>query len=290
MRNLLRIDRDSRSPKDDLGFTLIELLVVIAIIAILAAMLLPALSKAKMKGTSATCRSNEKQLMMAMLMYSHDNNDRILPTSYVGEGGQTDLYAGGFWKGAIPGPEITVGLTIEEATRRSIEGIKASPLFRYGSAYGIYQCPGDKRSKYLKPGKAWAYDSYSKSHPMNGIYDPTWQIHPWTKFSSVTQPSDAFVFAEEADPRGYNAGTWAMFVTPPGWVDGLAIYHGYLTTFAFADGHVDSHKWLESTTIAAALAFARGESVFYWSAGNLNQNRDIHWVYNHYRHADWKPW
>jgi hypothetical protein len=113
----------------------------------------------------------------------------------------------------------------------------------------------------------------------------------FTKLSSIKQPSDTFVFIEEADPRNYNAGTWVMYVTPPGWVDGFAIFHGTITTFAFSDGHVESHKWLEDSTIKAAQAFARGDSsAFYWSAGNPNTNRDLRWVYNKYRYPDWKIW
>jgi len=271
------------------GFTLIELLVVIAIIAILASLLLPSLAKGKLKATSATCRSNQKQLMMAMLMYGHDNNDSILPTRYRGEEGQTDLYAGGFWKGPIP--DITTGITVEEATRRSVVGIKSSPLFRYCNAVGVYACPGDIRFKNLLPGKGWAYGSYSKTEYMYGLEDPAWQVKSYHKYSLVKAPADGFVFIEEADPRNYNLGTWVMYVTPPGWVDGFAIFHGNVTTLAFADGHVDSHKWLEPSTIAAATAFGRGDSsAFFWSAGNAAQNRDLHWTYDHYRHPDWKTW
>ena len=70
----------------------------------------------------------------------------------------------------------------------------------------------------FQPGRGWAYDSYSKSQPMAGLPAPNdWQVNPWTKFSSVTQPSDAFVFIEEADPRGYNAGTWVMY-RHPSWL------------------------------------------------------------------------
>ena len=271
------------------GFTLIELLVVVAIIAILASMLLPALAKGKLKATCANCRSNEKQLMMAMLMYAHDNNDTILPTSYRGENGQTDLYAGGFWKGPVPGPDIPAGTTVAEAMKRSTDGLMQSPLYKYCSAVGAFACPGDVRTKFLKPGSGWAYGSYSKSEAMSGLGG--WQVRSFTKLSGIKDPSDTFVFIEEADPRSYNAGTWVMYVTPPGWVDGFAIFHGTITTLAFADGHVESHKWLEDSTIKAALAFARGDaSAFFWSAGNPNTNRDLRWMYYRYRHPDWKPW
>jgi len=274
--------------KNNSGFTLIELLVVIAIIAILAAMLLPALTRAKIKATGAVCRSNHKQIMTGMLMYGYDNNDTILPTMYKGENGQAVLNGGGFWKGAIPGPAIPANITKQEAEQRVGEGLRQSPLFKYCPAVGAYHCPGDTRTKSLLPGHGWAYDSYSKSEPMNGYGDI--QVKLFTKFSHIKQPADSFAFIEEADPRGYDAGTWVMVVMPPGWIDGFAIFHGNLTTFAFADGHVESHNWLESSTIKAAMDFAHGIEVFNWPGGDITKNRDLRWVYDHYRHPDWKPY
>src|SRR5437762_12154031 len=78
---------DERTGQDPVkGFTLLELLVVIAIIAILAAMLLPALDKAKQKGQGIQCLSNGRQLALGWLMYAHDNNDRIVYASDDGKG------------------------------------------------------------------------------------------------------------------------------------------------------------------------------------------------------------
>ncbi len=287
-------------PSTRTGFTLIELLVVIAIIAILAGMLLPALSKAKLKATGAACLNNQKQLILGWVMYADDNDDQMLYT-LSNHRTQPGNPAGGFW----PGPHNDAGQFTEVNGRMSktvaqqnVEnGLRRGALWPYANAAGAYHCPGDMRSKNLRPGSGWAWDSYSKANGMNGS---GWQGSdanggtrgpqpPYVKISSIQGAAEALVFIEEADPRGRNLGTWVIDVAPsPRWIDPFAIFHGSTSTLSFADGHAESHTWITPGVKKAARDSSYGKPSFGWSGGNA-KNVDFVWVYNRYKHQKWAP-
>jgi hypothetical protein len=177
-------------------------------------------------------------------------------------------------------------MTVQAAEKAIADALKKGPLWNYAPNAGAYHCVGDLRWRNRKVGNGWAYVSYSKSGGMNGM---GWTgVSPYKKTSQARQPSLAFIFIEEADPRNENDGDWVLDVSPPGWVDPFAVFHSVVSDFSFLDGHTETHKWRDAATIKAATDSANGKESFYWAGGNKN-NPDFVWVYDRFQHQNWKP-
>lgn len=271
--NTNRSDRENRSKQR--AFTLIELLVVIAIIAILAAMLLPALAKAKLKATLTRDIGNQKQIGLAYIMYATDNHDLIIPF-------QT---GGGFW--GAPHSPFGFGYTVDQALAKIQNLMRTNnPLFDYAPNVAVFHCPGDERTK-LQPGSGWAYDSYSRTG--NDGSEAGWGISgKWTKVTQIRNSSTTFIFTEDADERGFNLGDWVLAFTignPDSfrWIDPPAMYHGNVNTYGFADGHAETHKWQDPNLIKAGKQAAAGQPPTAISAA-LRSGPDYQYVLQHYLH------
>ncbi|MGO8839229.1 MAG: prepilin-type N-terminal cleavage/methylation domain-containing protein [Limisphaerales bacterium] len=246
--------------KADNGFTLIELLVVIAIIAILAAMLLPALAGAKAKAQGIGCRTNLKQFQMGWTMYANDNQDNLVHVTGI-QALVTDATDPSAQPGG-PKSSWVLGTVDTLASGTNTALLQAGLIYTYINNLRVYKCPGDNTS--VKP-QLQGLDtvrSYSMNCWMNPGQTPDecWNTTMnytgpprlqvvYRKLGAILTPSDRWVLLDE-NPYSINDG---FFVTDLAnihyWFDIPASYHNGACDFSFADGHAEEHRWHDGNVL-----------------------------------------
>jgi len=212
------------------GFTLIELLVVIAIIAILAAMLLPALSRAKSKAQTIRCLNNAKQLQIAYELYATDNGDRLMDNSVTGV--------------VSPGVKAWIQGNVQDYTAGYEDHPKLGVLFPYNASLGIYRCPS---SKAFVRGSGWGGGvqvphnrAYSVSVWLGGSVNVSNIV---MKYSGVRNPSRTSVFIEENQVSIDNGAIGFQRVGQPLVWNLPSNRHDSGCSFSFLDGHAETFRW-----------------------------------------------
>jgi len=223
------------------AFTLIELLVVIAIIAILAALLLPALSQAKMKAQGVTCLSNIKQLSVAWFLYADDNDDRL-----VNNHGKPETTARRqTWANNVQ----DWGASDDNTNELYLTDSKLGPYASRSAA--VFKCPSDKWPAANGPRIRSMSMNAMVGDPgeLANVFNPAY-VQFFTS-ADIIDPANIFVFLDE-HPDTINDGFFVNRLEDYKWGNLPASYHNNAANFSFADGHTEVHRWVIGSTIRPA--------------------------------------
>ena len=213
------------------GFTLIELLVVIAIIAVLMAILMPALNRVREQGKRASCLSNVKQMNLAWIMYADDNDDKIVNGNTSTGTHNKDGTCWVYWPGRGASEE------------QRIQGIMDGLLHEYMPSLKLYKCPTGIRGEVV---------TYAIVDAMNG-YDAIQgaEGHIVKRRSQIRKPGQRAVFLDEGR---LSPASWTVWYDQERWWDQITARHGDGTNLSFVDGHSEYWKWKDPSTLAICMS------------------------------------